>query len=140
MDGLQYVAVRSLHVLAAAFLFGGPLGMWLAFRTAEAVPVRLLSWIELLFWGAISVIVFTGLGNLSAFGVPTVETTTGAILGVKFGAIALLVVGSVPRTFVVIYAEQDGTTVHSRALEWGYGLTAVGVAAIVFIAGVLVRG
>ena len=134
------LAIRLLHVLAVGGLLGGTAVIWLAFRVDGSLSVSLLSWFEGVFWGGIGVIVFTGLGNLAAFGVPDPDTTRGVVLTLKLGCLLLIVVGSVVRTFAVVQLSRGGVSnVTTPRLRWLYALTGWSVVALVLIAGVLTR-
>lgn len=137
----QYVFVRAVHVLSGGFLFGGSALLYLAFHAEDAVSRSILAWFEALFWGVLGALVFTGLGNAAGFGVPPVETDRGSVLAAKFGVLAAVVVISVLRTSAVLtLGERDQSTVSGRRLRKLYVLTALGLATIVLLAGVYVRG
>ena len=134
------LVIRLLHVLSVGGLLGGTAVIWLAFRVDDGISVPLLSWFEGIFWGAIGMIVFTGLGNLAAFGVPDPDTTRGVVLTLKLGCLLLIVVGSVVRTFAVVQLSRGGVSnVTTPRLRWLYALTGWSVVALVLIAGVLTR-
>ncbi|APW98695.1 DUF2214 domain-containing protein [Halobiforma lacisalsi AJ5] len=138
----EYLLVRTLHVLTASLLTGGTALLWLAFRVDD-VAVALLTWFEGFFWAGAGLIVFTGLGNLVAFGVPGPGTTRGAALSIKLGVIFALVVGSLVRTFAVArYGRADVQAVNEDDdwLRQLYAATGWGLAAIIVLAGVLARG
>ncbi|WP_152031327.1 DUF2214 domain-containing protein [Natrarchaeobaculum aegyptiacum] len=140
MDATQYLVIRTLHLFAAALLVGGATTLWLTVRLEETVSTSLLAWAEAAFWALVSLLVFTGLGNLVATGTPPLETRRGGVLAVKFGVIVLLAVGSVVRSFTVVYLRRDGVRTPTGTLEWLYGLTAVAVGLVVVLAEVLVYG
>lgn len=101
------LAVRWLHVAAAATLLGGALLVWaLTWRTAPGSAETLLltaGTYEWGFWGAVGLVVMTGVGNLGAFGgaLPGPETTWGARLAWKLLAGVMLLLLSLVRTLLV---------------------------------------
>ena len=137
----QYLAVRILHVLTAGVLFGSVTAVWLALWLEESVSVRLLAWLEGVFWGGTSLLVFTGLGNLVAFGTPPIDSEPGTILAVKLGCVFVVAAGSVVRTFAVLHLQRAGA---SRTTNPGvrvlYGLTGLGIGVVIVLAGVLTHG
>ncbi|EMA30039.1 DUF2214 family protein [Halobiforma nitratireducens] len=139
----EYLLVRTLHVLAASMALGGSVVLWLAFRVADDVSVTLLSWFEGLFWGTAGLLVFTGLGNLVAFGVPDATTTRGTALTLKLGVLLVLVLGSIVRTFAVVRYERlevCAVDADDDRLRWLYAGTGWCLAAVVVLAGVIARG
>lgn len=136
----QYVAVRSLHVLGSGVVIGGPAVLWLAFRTGEPVSVRLLSWFEAAFWAVVGVMVFTGLGNLVGFGIPTAGIRASAF-SVKLACILGLAAVSAVRSLSVLeLRRRSRETATDRRLRWLYAVTTLLSAVIVPLAGVLARG
>ena len=134
------LVIRLLHVLAVGGLLGGTAVIWLAFRVDDGISVPLLSWFEGVFWGVVGAIVFTGLGNLAAFGVPGPDTTRGMVLTIKLGCLLFVVAGSVIRTFAVVQLSRGGvSSVTGPRLRWLYAATGWSVVAFVLIAGVLTR-
>lgn len=140
MDAAQYLVIRTLHLLAAGLLVGGGTTLWLTVRLEETVSTTLLAWAEAAFWGLLSLLVFTGLGNLVATGTPPFETRRGSVLAIKLGVISLLATGSVVRSFTVVHLRRGGDRTATGALEWLYGLTAGVVGLVVVLAEVLVYG
>ena len=137
----QYVFVRAVHVLSGGFLFGGSVLLYLAFHAEGAVSRSVLAWFEALFWGVLGALVFTGLGNAAGFGVPPVETDRGSVLAAKFSVLGAVVLISVLRTSAILAVGERGqSAVPGRRLRKLYALTALGLAVIVFLAGVYVRG
>ena len=137
----QYLAVRILHVLAASVLFGSVTTVWLALRLEESVSVRLLGWLEGVFWGGTSLLVFTGIGNLVAFGTPPIDSEPGTILAVKLGCVFVVAAGSVVRTFAVCHLlRADVSRTTNSGVRVLYGLTGFGIAAVIVLAGVLTHG
>ncbi|THE64741.1 DUF2214 family protein [Salinadaptatus halalkaliphilus] len=140
MVGSQYFVVRTLHLLGVGTVLGGASVLWVAFRTDD-VSVRLLSWFEGLFWPIFALVVFTGLGNLVAFGTPPAGTDRGTVLTVKFGCILAVAMGSVVRTFAVVRTQQcDCIPASNPRLRWLYAGTAWLLGGLVVVARVIVRG
>ncbi|CAI50289.1 CopD domain protein [Natronomonas pharaonis DSM 2160] len=137
-----YAAVRTLHVLAVSLLVGGSAVLWLGLRVGTArLPVRLLSWFEAVFWGGLGIVVFTGLGNLVAFGIPPVDSHRGIVLTAKFVAVLGLAVFALVRAAAVIELQRAGNgAVGGRRLRLLYAATAWLSTAAVLLAGVLARG
>jgi uncharacterized membrane protein len=136
----QYVAVRSIHVLGSGFVIGGSAVLWLALRVGEPVSVRLFSWFEAGFWAVLGVMVFTGLGNLVGFGVPT-DGVRASAFSVKLACILLLAAVSVVRALSVLeLRRRDREPSTARGLRWLYAATTLLSAVIVPLAGVLARG
>jgi uncharacterized membrane protein len=136
----QYVAVRSIHVLGSGFVIGGSAVLWLALRAGEPGSTRLLSWFEAGFWAVLGVMVFTGLGNLVGFGIPTTGVRASAF-SIKLVCILLLAAVSVVRTLSVLeLRRRDREPSTARRLRWLYATTTLLSAVIVPLAGVLARG
>lgn len=137
----QQLVVRTLHLVGVTLLTGGAATLWLAFRVDGGISSRLLAWFEATFWGAVAIVVFTGLGNLVAFGVPIVESSRGTALALKLGLLLVIVVGSVVRTLAVVRLTGNGVVeAQGRWFRWLYATTGWCLVAIVVLAGVLVRG
>lgn len=102
-----HTVVRLLHVGAAAVVLGGALLLTiLAVQAYRGQPLYLTGTAEpyeWLFWGAIGVIVMTGVGNLGVFGraLALPSTIWGARLTIKLLAVALLILLSLVRTAAV---------------------------------------
>lgn len=140
MVGTQYVLLRSLHVLGGGLLVGGSAVLWLAIRTSDGVSVRTVTWFETAFWGLLGVIVFTGIGNLVGFGIPTVGRRGGA-LTIKLSSVLVIAAVSVVRSFAVVERLRRGvSTVTERRLGTLYAATAWLSAVVIVLAGVLARG
>lgn len=136
----QYVAVRSIHVLGSGFVIGGSAVLWLALRAQGPVSVRLLSWFEAGFWAVLGVMVFTGLGNLVGFGIPTTGGRANAF-SIKLACVLLLAAVSTVRSLSIAeLRRQDRKTATARGLRRLYAATTLLSAAIVPLAGVLARG
>ncbi|MBX0297161.1 CopD family protein [Halomicroarcula sp. F27] len=141
------LAVRTLHVLTVTVLVGGTVAVWYGYRTAAVTDLTSARRYEWLFWGALGVLVLTGVGNLGALGVPGPTTDWGRTLLVKLVAVLGVAVGSAVRTLVVVRAgERDGfeadtaNTALRGTLGRAYGVTAVALLALVVLAEVLAHG
>lgn len=136
----QYVAVRSIHVLGSGFVIGGSAVLWLALRVGEPGSIRPLSWFEAGFWAVLGVMIFTGLGNLVGFGIPTTGVRASAF-SIKLVCILLLAAVSVVRALSVLeLRRRDREPSTARGLRWLYAATTLLSALIVPLAGVLARG
>ncbi|NGM70680.1 DUF2214 domain-containing protein [Natronolimnobius sp. AArcel1] len=137
----QQLLVRTIHVLAAAGLFGGSSALWAVFWAQHGATVRLLIRFEVAFWILLSGLVFTGLGNLGWFGVPHAETTAGTLLVAKFLIVLCLVFGSIVRSFCVVRLSRATVTeTNASVLRWCYALTGITAGVLIVLAGVLVHG
>lgn len=146
--------IRLMHVAAMAILLGGAVTIW-------AITVRLKASLlpdqarllraaatpyEWAFWGAIGVLISTGVGNLGAFGtgIPGPSTTWGEKLVVKLALVLLLLLWSVVRTFWVIRLEAAAvvgvSAVGQRVAQVLYAGTALLAIAILTVAVSLAHG
>lgn len=123
------LAVRALHVLAAALLLGGALLLAVR-REARPEEARVYEWT---FWAAAGVLVATGIGNLGAFGgsPPGSDSRWGRLLLVKLVGVLTLLPLSMARTLLVLRA--DAAPV--RLVRGAYAATAA-LAALVLLLGV----
>ena len=120
-------------------LLGGSAFAWYALRDdpGSSLPVRY----EWLFWGAMGVMLVTGVGNLGALGAPGPATRWGRLLTVKLALVAALVLGSALRTLVVGRLRgrtRDASAV--RSLRRLYGATTLVLLGVVVLAEVLAHG
>lgn len=100
---LLHVLVRWVHVAGMAVLVGGAALAWATTRSGDdATPTAVVY--EWLFWGAVGLVVLTGVGNLGAMApaVPGPETRWGTTLAVKLAAVLGLLAGSLVRTLAVV--------------------------------------
>lgn len=143
------VLVRWLHVLGMAVSLGGAVLAWgvarrEAGRGGGGALVGLAETYEVLFWGAMGLVVMTGVGNLGAFGrgLPGPDTRWGTLLAAKLLALVAFLVLSLVRTFVVARVGRlaAGTPGSRRLLRTGYGLTAVYLLGLLSLAEVLAHG
>lgn len=148
MAGIAGLLVRYLHVAAMALAVGGALLIAAAIRLlpgganrrTAAAFARAYEW---LFWGALGVLVLTGVGNLGQFGaaVPGPETRWGSVLLAKLVAVLVLLGASLVRTLAVrewtADASLDGST---GALTVAYGATGAYLLGLLVLAEVLAHG
>lgn len=150
MAEILHLAVRLLHVLAMALLVGGTALLWLGFQRATAATETTLllataTSYEWLFWGAVGVVVATGVGNLGVIA-PDIGgpgTDWGLTLAVKLLAVVLFVVGSAVRTVLVDHVDRVPVSHNAairRTLARSYGATALYLAGVVLLAEVLAHG
>lgn len=133
------IAVRWLHVAAMAMALGGALLVaWLAFREPADRVVTVAVRYEQVFWLAAGVLVMTGVGNLGAFGsgLPLPATSWGATFTTKLILVAVIIVGSLPRTLVVALPGTPGI----QALRTVYSGTAFGLVGVAGLAVMLAHG
>ena len=147
-----HVAVRWIHVLGMATLFGRAVLCWGLLRWVDAVaspPDTVLSvaaTYEWLFWAGAGLLVLTGVGNLGAMApaIPGPTTAWGASFATKLLGVGVLLVGSMVRTLGVaaLVARRpatSGTRIVER-LRRGYAATALLLLAVVALAEVLAHG
>jgi hypothetical protein len=139
--------VRAVHVLAASIVVGGAALLWAALggaigRGAASGDVRpgvgAAVAYEWGFWGAVGLLVATGVGNLGALApvLPAAGTRWGAVFGAKLVLLVVLLVGSLGRTLVAAGPGARARGVLCRA----YGVTALAGGSIVVLAVVLSHG
>jgi putative copper export protein len=137
--------VRFVHVAAMAILVGGSVLVVMMLLAADAqsgtdaprLPDIVISY-EWLAWLAIGLLIMTGVGNLGAFGtaVPPPQTAWGQKLTLKLALVALLVLGSLLRTFLLVLLHSEEG--HSRSapafatIRIAYAATA-GLATVVLL-------
>ncbi|QIO22017.1 CopD family protein [Haloarcula sp. JP-L23] len=145
MAQLVSLAIRTLHVLAITVVVGSTAALWYGYRTGVTEGIAAARRYEWLFWGALGVVVLTGVGNLGALGPPGPATDWGRTLLAKLALVLALVVGSAVRTLVVVRADDDdysheGITRVRRALGKYYGATTGVLLVLVVLAEVLAHG
>lgn len=148
------VVVRTVHVLAVALLVGGGATTWWLVRQrslgvgpgGSPLALRVARTYEWLFWGAVGLVVLTGVGNLGAMapGVPDPSTAWGRTLAVKVAAVVVLLVGSVPRTAAVVRLSDRerrgrGSSLAKR-LSVAYGSTTLYLVGLLGLGVVLAHG
>lgn len=144
--------VRWLHVLGMALLLGGAVLTWGYLRCFAPPPnsrrhqsaLEIAQAYEWVFWGAIGVLVMTGIGNLGALAphLPSPQTRWGAVLTSKLLALIVFLVLSAVRLFVLHEQRiKTGLTERDqRVLQYLYGLTAGYVMVLLALAEVLAHG
>lgn len=127
------VGVRSLHVAAMAVALGG--AVLVALLPADGSLGRVAARYELAFWTAAGVLVMTGVGNLAAFGqgLPPPSSDWGTALVAKLGAVALLMLVSLPRALAVAGLEAPAHAAAAR-IRAMYAGTAALLAAVTALA------
>lgn len=135
-----HVLVRLVHVGGMAVLLGGAVLAWAQSRSgADALTTATVY--EWLFWGALGLVVLTGVGNLGAMGsaIPGPASDWGAVLAVKLAAVVGLLAGSLVRTLAVArWRAADGPP--GDRLGATYGATAGYLLVLVALAEVLAHG
>ena len=136
-------AIRWLHVTSAAFLFGGALLLFILFlvskrRAADRrTLLDLMQAYEWASWGAIGLIVVTGVGNLGHFGagLPNPDSEWGREFTLKLALVGLFLAFSAVRSLSVALLElrPEASGVPS-GLQGMYAATSVFVAAILGVA------
>ncbi|WP_267640866.1 CopD family protein [Haloarchaeobius amylolyticus] len=141
--------VRLLHLLAVTVLVGGAVVVWLQFRregggaSSDSDPrLATAASYEWLFWGALGVVVMTGVGNLGALapGVPEPDTRWGAVLALKLGVLLAFVLFSVARSLVLVRVRRLAPAGAGGVLRRAYGLTAGVLVLLLTLAEVLAHG
>ncbi|WP_435182877.1 CopD family protein [Halobellus sp. EA9] len=143
MASALHLLVRLAHVLGMAALLGGVGVAWLLLRGDEADPLPALRRYERLFWGALGVMIATGVGNLGALGPPGPETRWGTVLSSKLAVVIGLVVVSAVRSLAVerLEAASSGLASPDRdRLRALYAVTGWGLGLAVALAEVLAHG
>lgn len=135
------LAVRVLHVIAATLAVGIPVALALvvAARPEPEVVERLVTPAERAQWGALAVLVATGVGNLAAFEGNFPGGDWETVLFTKLGFVFALLVVSAVRTFVIAGLASRPAP-HVRRLGGWYLATAGLGVLIVGLAEVLAHG
>jgi len=136
--------VRWVHVTAVSFLFGGALLLFILFlilrrRDADRrTLLQLMQAYEWASWGAIGLVVMTGVGNLGHFGesLPARDSEWGREFTVKLGLVGAFLVFSAVRSLSVALAQlrPESRRRLPPGLQGMYGATALLVAAIMGVA------
>ena len=150
------LAVRVVHLFAMALALGGAALTWEFCRrpgVSDATTLAAAAGYERIFWAATGLLVATGVGNLGSLVpdvpggdlgqvFPTPETYWGTAFTVKLSAVVALLALSQVRTIVVHrYRRADAMSARNRrTLRASYALTAVWLAGIVVLGGVLAHG
>ncbi|WP_372912252.1 hypothetical protein [Salinigranum sp.] len=139
------LGVRWLHVLAATVAVGGGVMTWLRLRVEPSDDdgddvVCLARAYEWLFWAAVGTLVMTGVGNLGSFAPTLPGGTWRTTLDLKLALVVVVLVGSVVRTRLLVRADRSTGEVPVRLLRRAYGVTALGLVALLTLAEVLAHG
>jgi uncharacterized membrane protein len=111
MSSALHLFVRLVHVLAMAIILGGAAFAWQAIRGGGSNPHRTMRRFEWAFWGAIGLLVATGVGNLGALGPPGPSTRWGTVLTVKLIAVFAFLLLSIVRSLAVLQlGDADGAS------------------------------
>lgn len=133
------IAVRWVHIMAAAAMFGGALLVFVAARWHggdRAVAEKLALGFERVFWLFAGLSVISGIGNLLRnLAAAAIPIWNDALLA-KLALVGAGLLFSLARTLVVA----RGAPLTGARLQFLYGTTAGGLAAIVFLAEVLAHG
>lgn len=143
---LSHLAVRWLHVLGMALALGGALLAWASLRLDLSSPAALAvaTAYERLFWGAMGLLVMTGVGNLGALApsIPGGEWRT--TLSLKLLVVVVLLLGSFVRTLLVVDARDacrtSPETTDTGLLCHSYAVTALLFGSALVLAEVLAHG
>ncbi|MCU4799989.1 CopD family protein [Halobacteria archaeon HArc-gm2] len=143
-----HVAVRTLHVLGMVVLLGGAGTVWYVARRdgrggGSDTASSLATGYEWAFWGALGVMVVTGVGNLGALGAPGPETRWGTILLVKLALVAVFVLGSLVRTVAIARIDAEEGRPGPASVPFyrrAYGATTAALLVLVVLAEVLAHG
>jgi hypothetical protein len=132
--------VRWLHLLAMAVALGGSVLAWGVSYAADAeTTLPVAATYEVAFWGALGVLVMTGVGNLGALAPAIPRGRWGIAFLAKLGLLLAVLVGSAVRT-ATVRAASDAATPATTTLERGYALTTFALVAIVALAAVMAHG
>ena len=133
--------IRSVHVTAVAFIFGGALLLFLMlgrhskYRPMLLELMRVYEWAS---WGAFGLVAMTGVGNLAHFGVglPGSGSGWGRKMTLKLGLVFVLLLLSSVRTLSVglVQVQHEVPVRAWRSLQTLYGGTAALVAGTLFVA------
>ncbi|MFC7046640.1 CopD family protein [Halobacteriaceae archaeon GCM10025711] len=137
------LVVRWGHVLGMAVAVGGATLAWWLLRGPldGAAAGRVAEAYEWLFWGALGLLVMTGVGNLGALApaVPGPDTRWGVVLAGKLLLVVGFLVGSLVRTLVVRRADPSASR-HVAVMRRGYAVTALVLVGVLALAEVLAHG
>ena len=153
-SGDLHLLIRGLHVLAVTLLLGGAGLAWAVLARADGNnrfearnALSIAESYEWLSWGAVGVVVMTGVGNLGVFApsVPGPATAWGMTFGTKLLLVFLFLVFSAGRTlFVRQVAARARNTRGARGVASSltpvYAITTVGLVVLLALAEVLAHG
>lgn len=143
-----HLLVRSLHVLAVTVLLGGAVFAWIVLhrfdRPRQASAAReVATAYEWLFWGAVGVLVMTGVGNLGALAptLPDGATAWGRTLALKLALALAFVLGSVVRTLAVAgWSRHPSARSVPEGIRTSYAATTATLVVLLALAEVLAHG
>jgi hypothetical protein len=138
-----HLFVRWLHLLAMAVALGGSVLAWGVSRDGPsadaATTLAVARAYEVAFWGALGVLVMTGVGNLGALAPAIPRGRWGVAFLAKLGLLLAVLVGSAVRT-ATVRAAGDAATPATTTLERGYALTTLALVTVVALAAVMAHG
>lgn len=141
------LAIRWVHLVAAAVALGGAATTWWLCRRPEiptASALAAAAAYERAFWLATGALVLTGVGNLGELApyVPTADTPWGTAFAAKLLAVIGVLAFSLVRTLAVGRCRRapDPPAGTRRLLRASYAVTAAWFAGIVALAAVLAHG
>jgi hypothetical protein len=141
-----HLFVRWLHVVAMAVALGGGALAWRVSRAGASshpadaeTTLAVATAYEVAFWGALGVLVMTGVGNLGALAPAIPRGQWGAAFVAKLGVLLVVLVGSAARTAAVL-AARDAATPATTTLERSYALTTLALGGVVALAAVMAHG
>lgn len=144
---LTHLVVRWLHVLGMALALGGALFAWLLLgtQTSQATALAVASAYERLFWGAMGLLVMTGVGNLGTLAPAIPGGEWSATLSGKLLLVVLVVFGSLVRSLLVVETRRNSATTTATTdgdgtLRYSYAATVVLLASVLVFAEVLAHG
>ena len=139
LQAATHLFVRWIPVLAMAVALGGAALTWGVSRAADAeTTIAVATTYERAFWGALGVLVMTGVGNLGALAPAIPRGRWGMALLAKFAFVCLVLVGSALRSATVRAARDAAAP--PTTLERGYALTTLALVAIVALGAVMAHG
>jgi uncharacterized membrane protein len=144
---LSSLAVRWAHVVGMAAALGGAGFVWFLLREVRndtapsSTTLTAAAAYERLFWAAMGLLVMTGVGNLGSLAPGIPGGRWSATLTAKLLLVAVVVLGSLVRSLLVVEARRDGTeTVAADSLRRSYAVTTLALGAVVVLAEVLAHG
>ncbi|WP_380681161.1 hypothetical protein [Salinigranum sp. GCM10025319] len=158
------LAVRWLHVLAATVAVGGSVLTWVHLRVEASdhdderidgdgngdgdgglaldggSALSVARGYEWLFWAAVGTLVMTGVGNLGAFAPTLPGGRWRTTLDAKLALLVVVLLGSAVRVLLLRRVRREPSVAATRVLRRVYGVTAVGLVALLTLAEVLAHG
>jgi uncharacterized membrane protein len=143
MSNALHLFVRLVHVLAMAVILGGAAFVWQAARTDEFDSLRTMRRFEWVFWGAVGLLVATGVGNLGVLGPPGPSTHWGTVLTVRLVVVFVFLLLSIVRSLAVLRVRDRESASETPAFDRHrmlYAGTAWWLVLVVALAEVLAHG